>query len=413
MKSLKPAQWILLLAFTILLGCEEDPAASFSVSKEIVETGETVIFTNTSTDAASFEWFFGDGNMSTDRDPSHAYDQPGNYNVTLVAYSKSGNKMDDAYLAFLWVIDPTVLTFNVYLNNSPLSGCEIELFDSYDSWYSDENSVASATTNTSGSVSFTGCSAKVYYADFYYDNNYFGSFETEELTLFTENTYNVYLADKQLTFNNPTFTPITIDVTGFSTRTIQVGGSTTYNVSGTSIGFSASTSEEYSNGDPLALTIYWSDNISLSGSTTNVNLNVGSSFFYHYCTNNCGYSLGPIYSNYGSSSYEVIVNASLPSDGVKYRLGYHHARWNTEVRYYYSGGYYYSENGYHFNFPNVSNQSVWVTVGGKTTQTKVGESFTKDVSLNHSKLRPFVEYQRKFKDVPNAINLYARESAHL
>ncbi|MDR1726272.1 MAG: gliding motility-associated C-terminal domain-containing protein [Bacteroidales bacterium] len=43
-----------------------------------------VQFTNNSR-GDNFQWFFGDGTVSTDRDPSHTYSQPGIYEVTLVA----------------------------------------------------------------------------------------------------------------------------------------------------------------------------------------------------------------------------------------------------------------------------------------------------------------------------------------
>jgi gliding motility-associated-like protein len=42
-----------------------------------------VDFTNNSTGATNFVWDFGDGNTSTDQNPSHTYAQPGNYTVTI------------------------------------------------------------------------------------------------------------------------------------------------------------------------------------------------------------------------------------------------------------------------------------------------------------------------------------------
>ncbi len=47
--------------------------------------GEVVSFDNLSTGATLFEWDFGDGNTSTDFEPQHAYTNPGNYTVQLVA----------------------------------------------------------------------------------------------------------------------------------------------------------------------------------------------------------------------------------------------------------------------------------------------------------------------------------------
>ncbi len=47
----------------------------------------TVQFTNLSSGAANYTWFFGDGTTSTDENPSHTYTQAGTYSVKLVASS--------------------------------------------------------------------------------------------------------------------------------------------------------------------------------------------------------------------------------------------------------------------------------------------------------------------------------------
>lgn len=60
---------------------EYDPVADFSFSS----TGNTVNFTNQSAGAASYLWFFGDGDSSSLEHPAHVYANPGNYAVTLDA----------------------------------------------------------------------------------------------------------------------------------------------------------------------------------------------------------------------------------------------------------------------------------------------------------------------------------------
>ncbi len=55
-----------------------------------VEDQGTVTFTNTSTNATSYEWDFGDGNTSTEENPVHTYAAPGEYTVTLTAFNECG-----------------------------------------------------------------------------------------------------------------------------------------------------------------------------------------------------------------------------------------------------------------------------------------------------------------------------------
>ena len=88
----------LLFVFTTLfiVSCQKQPKASFDVAGSSFKTGESVNFTNTSEDAASFEWDFGDGAKSTDKSPSHSYTTQGSYLVTLTAFSKNEKKKSSA-----------------------------------------------------------------------------------------------------------------------------------------------------------------------------------------------------------------------------------------------------------------------------------------------------------------------------
>ncbi len=67
------------------------PSVSFEIRQNDPsdETGKAS-FINLSTGAVQYMWDFGDGTFSTLSDPSYKYEQPGNYNVTLVAYSENG-----------------------------------------------------------------------------------------------------------------------------------------------------------------------------------------------------------------------------------------------------------------------------------------------------------------------------------
>jgi PKD repeat protein len=68
------------------------PVANFEFSN----SGYEVDFTNLSSDASDYFWNFGDGNTSTDFEPSHTYETPDMFNVFLVASSWCG--ADTMYL---------------------------------------------------------------------------------------------------------------------------------------------------------------------------------------------------------------------------------------------------------------------------------------------------------------------------
>lgn len=62
------------------------PLADFSVSKD----GLTVTFLNMSANADTYEWDFGDGNSSTEAEPTHTYAEFGDYDVTLTITDVNG-----------------------------------------------------------------------------------------------------------------------------------------------------------------------------------------------------------------------------------------------------------------------------------------------------------------------------------
>lgn len=63
-------------------------------------------FLNLSTGGTDFQWYFGDGNFSTDAEPSHVYQDTGTYTVTLVLEDASGCVPNDTAVIQLLVLDP-------------------------------------------------------------------------------------------------------------------------------------------------------------------------------------------------------------------------------------------------------------------------------------------------------------------
>jgi PKD repeat protein len=68
----------------------------------------TVNFTNQSTGAVSYLWKFGDGDSSTTVSPSHTYNTPGFYTVTLVAINSQGVKDTLRKVNYISVTIPNV-----------------------------------------------------------------------------------------------------------------------------------------------------------------------------------------------------------------------------------------------------------------------------------------------------------------
>lgn len=80
----------------IVLSCkEEENRLSFPLSAEVFHStsGRQVAFTALTHSADSWEWDFGDGNTSTEKDPVHEYETGGYYIATLTARSSTGNSV--------------------------------------------------------------------------------------------------------------------------------------------------------------------------------------------------------------------------------------------------------------------------------------------------------------------------------
>jgi hypothetical protein len=90
------------------LGVPPAPQAGFTIPSTVVLVGQTVQFTNTSSDADSYFWDFGDGAVSTLENPTHVYSAPMQTVVTLQAVNQC--RMD-MYTLPIQVVEP----YRVYL----------------------------------------------------------------------------------------------------------------------------------------------------------------------------------------------------------------------------------------------------------------------------------------------------------
>lgn len=66
----------------------ECPNAAFYVSNNNCIAPCEIVFNNSSQDAESYFWDFGDGTISTEANPRHAYTSVGSFTVTLTAFAE-------------------------------------------------------------------------------------------------------------------------------------------------------------------------------------------------------------------------------------------------------------------------------------------------------------------------------------
>jgi cyclophilin family peptidyl-prolyl cis-trans isomerase len=79
------SRWIILLTLAGLFASCARPIARFTIEDKERVAPVTIQFSNQSEKAESYEWDFGDGNSSTESEPTHRYLMSGNYSVKLKA----------------------------------------------------------------------------------------------------------------------------------------------------------------------------------------------------------------------------------------------------------------------------------------------------------------------------------------
>jgi PKD repeat protein len=74
---------------------DNSPVSAFSVSSTSITAGQSVQFTDMSTNSpTSWSWDFGDGEVSTQQNPSHMYSTAGSYTVSLTATNSFGSNTE-------------------------------------------------------------------------------------------------------------------------------------------------------------------------------------------------------------------------------------------------------------------------------------------------------------------------------
>ncbi len=191
---------------TLFFSCNDsynqDVESGFYTHSDTYNEGEEVQFYNTSEDAVSFFWDFGDGGTSTKINPSHIYTKAGAYEVKLVAYGRDNKDETYSMLNITTSYKPTKLNVLVlYFGTDDVAKkCAVDLYESQTNWANFENPVFKGETGTNGEVEFTDVKDIVYYIDAfryvsdtsYYSNEKIGV-ATNQLELGITNYYDVYI----------------------------------------------------------------------------------------------------------------------------------------------------------------------------------------------------------------------------
>lgn len=166
---MKRITYVFLSLTMILFSCHKSPVSMFSVNNTTPEVGQTVFFNNNSHNGDRFEWDFGDGTGSNDRNPDHIFTATGAYEVTLTV---TNNGSTDKSSLTINVLVPTLLVVEVRVwtptgDGAPVPDASVLLYPTLPDWDAQTNSVNEAFTGPDGISVFSNLDPFVYYVDVY------------------------------------------------------------------------------------------------------------------------------------------------------------------------------------------------------------------------------------------------------
>ena len=221
------------------------PMANFTLQSSRQTAPDTVTFSNSSLNAASYLWDFGDGSSKSNSiNPSHIYTKGGAYTIKLIATSATG--ATDSTINTISIINPTELKVKVIDNlGNPISGAVVTLYNNKSDYNNFANAVATTTTNTNGYMYFSSNTSSISTVAYYYyisygckDNVHNATHFSTPLVANTLNTYNDILLSSEGTIKvvNNSSNPYEIYIDGIVYNTSLQGNysqSFTYETVGT------------------------------------------------------------------------------------------------------------------------------------------------------------------------------------
>ena len=204
MEKLKFIIPILLLSLSSCINTTpryNDVNACFVVTGDIHYVNEAVSFVDCSQYVEEYEWNFGDGTTSNQRNPAHVYTMPGTYQVSLTAYGYNTMETFMDAVTILDVVNTTDLDILVMFEGteSVVPDCEVNLYSNQIDWENLENPLFEnpAITGSDGIVVFYDLSTVAYFIDAYkgVTGGYYMNIDGETLALDEGlvNYYNIYV----------------------------------------------------------------------------------------------------------------------------------------------------------------------------------------------------------------------------
>jgi gliding motility-associated-like protein len=129
-----PGEYTISLTTTHQYGCSgefsidvyvEDITADFSISDPFAcEVPALIQYTNNSENAVNYEWHFGNGEVSTDSNPTVIFEDFGNFSDTLYAYSSAGCVSKKVYSNSVHILNPKAyFKPNIWVDKYDIMGC--------------------------------------------------------------------------------------------------------------------------------------------------------------------------------------------------------------------------------------------------------------------------------------------------
>ena len=156
----------LLLSISFVLvasSCDKVPETDFTYTPtENPEAGMAIEFKNTTEDASSFSWTFGEGGFSSVENPIYTYDAAGTYDVNLTATNDAG---EQAKIKAITINEATGMGFFIYDSTGVnlLVGADVLLYDNESDLLNFGEPLLSGITDAEGKIFFMNLDPIIYY----------------------------------------------------------------------------------------------------------------------------------------------------------------------------------------------------------------------------------------------------------